>query len=223
VNVVGTVNLLECCRRHHVDKIIYAQTGGCVYGIPQQIPMTEDHPIRPIDPYGASKAAVELYLRVYAHQFGLKYCVLRYPNCYGPRQNFNGEAGVVGIFARQMLQGLAPTINGTGEQTRDYVYVDDIVRANVLALDYGVNQAYNVGSGIPTSVNQVFAILKNITSYEGDAVYGPPRPGEVMDSCLDSLKAKMELGWKCQTGLAEGIAKTVEYVRERQQNEDTGD
>ena len=214
-NVIGSLNLLECCRRHGVRKVIYAQTGGCVYGEPVELPSPESHIIQPIDPYGASKYPVELYLKTYAHQFGITYTVLRYPNVYGPRQDHMGEAGVVSIFAKHMLLGTQAIINGTGEQLRDYVYARDVAYANLLALKKGDDQIYNVGSGVGTSVNQIFTMLKEITGYDRDAVFGPSRPGEVSASYLDSTKAERELSWKCEMTLEEGLRKTVEFVRDQ--------
>lgn len=212
-NVIGSLNLLAACRRHGVRKVIYAQSGGCVYGEPVQLPSPETHVIQPVDPYGVSKYPMELYLKAYAHQFGMAYTVLRYPNVYGPRQNYNGEAGVVSIFARHMLLGTRAVINGTGEQLRDYVYATDIANANLLALELGDNQVYNAGSGVGTSVNRIFALLQEITGYRLQPVYGPPRPGEVSASFLDSRKAERELGWKCQVPLEEGLRKTVQFVQ----------
>lgn len=212
-NVLGSLNLLEACRRHGVRKVIYAQTGGCVYGEPTELPAPESHPIRPIEPYGISKYAMELYLAAYARHHGITYTVLRYPNVYGPRQDYNGEAGVTAIFARHMLLGTQAIINGTGEQLRDYVYAPEVARANLLALEGGENEIYNVGSGVGTSVNQIFALLKEITGYQRDAVYGPARPGEVSASYLNSEKAWRGLGWKCEVSLPEGLRNTVEYIR----------
>ena len=212
-NVIGSLNLLEACRQHRVRKVIYAQTGGCVYGEPVELPSPETHPIKPIDPYGISKYPMELYLKAYAHHYGLTYTVLRYPNVYGPRQDPSGEAGVVSIFAKHMLLGTRPTINGTGQQVRDYVFGRDVARANLLAVTRGDNEVYNVGSGVATSVNEIFAHVKRITRYPHAPVFGPPRPGEVSASQLDSRKAERELGWKADTPLADGLKATVDYVR----------
>jgi UDP-glucose 4-epimerase len=212
-NVMGSLNLLESCRRHGVRKIIYAQTGGCVYGEPVELPSPETHVIQPIDPYGVSKYSMELYLKTYFHQFGIKYTILRYPNVYGPRQDHMGEAGVVSIFAKHMLLETQAIINGTGEQLRDYVYCTDVAQANLLVLKKGDNEIYNTGSGIGTSVNHIFAIMKEITTYQREAVYGPPRPGEVSASYLNSKKAERELGWKCKVSLDDGLRNTVDFVR----------
>jgi len=212
-NIIGSLNLLESCRRHGVRKIIYAQSGGCVYGEPIELPSPENHVIQPIDPYGVSKYPMELYLKAYAHQYEIKYTILRYPNVYGPRQDYTGEAGVVSIFARQMLLGTQVIINGTGEQLRDYVYCTDIALANLLALEKGDNEIFNVGSGFSTSVNQIFAMMKEITGYQREAVYGPSLPGEVSTSYLNSNKAERELKWKSTVPLCVGLRNTVEFIR----------
>lgn len=214
-NVLGSVNLLEACRKHGARKVIYAQTGGCVYGEPVELPSPETHVIKPVDPYGISKYPMELYLKAYAHHYGLLYTVLRYPNVYGPRQDPFGEAGVVSIFCKHMLLGTQACVNGTGEQLRDYVFVKDIARANFLALERGHNETYNVGSGIGTSVNRIFSLLKAATAYPLGPVFGPARPGEVSASYLDSRKAERELGWRADTPLSSGLQATVDFVREQ--------
>jgi len=213
VNVRGGVNLLECCRKYGVHKFIYSSTGGCVYGELQYFPADEKHPIAPRDPYGASKASFELYLPVYLENYGLNYTNFRYPNVYGPRQDPLGEAGVVSIFAGQMLRDIQTITNGDGEQLRDYVYVEDVVRANVITLEREDNEIYNLGWGKGTSVNEIFERLKAITGYPLSAVHGPPKPGEVQRSSLDATKARQELGWWPQVGLEEGLHRTVEYFR----------
>jgi len=213
VNVLGSLNVLECCRRHGVRKVIYASTGGAVYGEPQALPVSEDHSINPVDPYGASKHHVEHYLYLYQANFGIAYTVLRYPNVYGPRQDPYGEAGVVAIFTGQMLSDGQPVINGSGEQERDFVYVSDVVRANVLALERGDGGVYNIGSGVGTSVNRIFELLAGLTGYEGPAVHGPPKRGEVFKIYLDATRARQDLGWAPQVTLEEGLAWTVAYFR----------
>ncbi len=213
VNVLGSILLLEMARKYGCQRFIYASTGGAVYGEPEFLPVTEDHPINPLDPYGASKHAVEHYLYLYRHNYGLSYVSLRYPNVYGPRQDPLGEAGVVAIFTGLMLRGKQPTINGSGEQQRDFVYVGDIARANVLALDRGEG-VYNIGSGVPTDINTIFAELKAATGYSGDAHYGPSKQGEVFRIYLNASRAKRELGWEVTVSLKEGLARTVEFFRE---------
>ncbi|MDH7487808.1 MAG: NAD-dependent epimerase/dehydratase family protein [Anaerolineae bacterium] len=222
VNVLGSLNVLECCRRHGVRKVIYASTGGAVYGEPQTLPVAEDHPINPLDPYGASKHHVEHYLHLYQANFGIATTVLRYPNVYGPRQDPYGEAGVVAIFSGQMLRGDRPVINGSGEQERDFVYVSDVARANVLALGRGNGGIYNIGSGVGTSVNRIFELLAGLTGYAGPAVHGPPKQGEVFRVYLDARRAREELGWAPEVGLEEGLARTVAYSRETRFLEENG-
>ena len=215
VNVLGSLNVLECCRRHGVRKIIYASTGGAVYGEPQTLPVAEDHPINPLDPYGASKHHVEHYLYLYRVNYGLEYTVLRYPNVYGPRQDPYGEAGVVAIFSGQMLNNGRPVINGSGEQERDFVYVSDVARANVLALARGDGGVYNIGSGVGTSVNRIFELLAALTGYAGPVVHGPPKRGEVFKVYLDARRARQDLGWAPEVELEEGLTRTVAYFCEK--------
>lgn len=213
VNVRGGINLLECCRKFGTKKIIYSSTGGCVYGELQYLPADEKHPIQPRDPYGASKASFELYLPVYAMNYGLNYTILRYPNVYGPRQDPFGEAGVVSIFIGQMLQNVQAIINGDGEQLRDYVYIADVVRANILALTKGNGGTYNLGWGTGVSVNHIFRNLKMMTNYLLDEVHGPPKLGEVRNCYLDAGKIKHELGWDPLVTLGEGLRNTLDFFR----------
>ncbi len=213
VNIRGGVNLLECSRRYGVCKFIYASTGGCVYGEPQYLPADEQHPIAPRDPYGASKASCELYFPLYSLNYGLRFTILRYPNVYGPRQDPFGEAGVVSIFTGQMLCGTQAVINGDGEQIRDFVYVADVVEANLLVLERGDNQIYNLGWGKGVSVNEIFRRLQTLTDYRLAEVHGPPKLGEVRCSCLDAMKAQRELGWGPVVPIEEGLHRTVEYFR----------
>lgn len=213
VNVRGGVNLLECSRKYGVRKFIYSSTGGCVYGELQYVPADERHPILPRDPYGASKASFELYLPVFAVNYGLEYTIFRYPNVYGPRQDPLGEAGVVSIFTGQMLRAIQPIINGDGEQERDYVFVEDVARANLLALGGGNNDVFNLGWGVGTSVNTIFQSLKGIINSDVKEVHGPPKLGEVVRSCLDATKAKRILGWYPEVELQEGLRRTVDFFR----------
>jgi len=213
VNVRGGVNLLECCRKHAVRKIVYSSTGGCVYGDPKYLPADESHPLQPRDPYGASKAAFELYLPVYAMNYGLNYTILRYPNVYGPRQDPFGEAGVVAIFVGQMLLGQQPVINGDGEQLRDYVFVSDVVDANLTVLESGDNDVFNVGWGKGTSVNEIFHHLRNLLRSGTAEVHGPPKLGEIRQTYLDASKITSNLGWRPQVPLAKGIELTVQFFR----------
>ncbi|GFP32703.1 UDP-glucose 4-epimerase [Candidatus Hakubella thermalkaliphila] len=214
VNIVGSINLLECSRKHSVKKFIYISTGGAVYGEPAWLPVQEDHPINPKCHYGISKHTAEHYLHLYSILYGLRYTIFRYPNVYGPRQNPYGEAGVNAIFIGKMLSGECPTIFGDGEQLRDYVYIDDIVEANVLALTAGDNEVFNLGSGVGTSVNEIFQLLKKMIGFSGRPHYAPLRPGEIRQIYLDSSKARRMLGWEVKTDLKEGLQRTVEWFRD---------
>src|SRR6266849_99540 len=213
VNIIGGVNLLECSRKNGVKKFIYSSTGGCVYGEPQYLPADESHPLCPRDPYGASKASFELYLPVYAMNYGLKYTILRYPNVFGPRQDPFGEAGVVSIFIGQMLRDIQPVINGDGEQLRDYVFVSDVVGANLLVLESGDNEVFNLGWGKGISVNKIFDSLTKILRNEVPEVHGPAKLGEVRQTFLNSEKVRRVLGWSPIVSLEEGLKRTVEYFQ----------
>lgn len=211
VNIVGSVNVLECARRHGVEKFIYASTGGAVYGEPVYLPCDENHPLNPICPYGMSKLVAERYLHLYRQNHGLEYTVLRYANVYGPRQDPFGEAGVVAIFAQQLSHGEQVIINGNGEQERDFVYVDDVVRANIMTINQSGAQTYNLGTGVGTSINQLFSLMKDMAGYERDPAYGPARPGETFKIYLDSGKAHRQLGWQPLVALEEGLMKTIDF------------
>jgi UDP-glucose 4-epimerase len=213
VNVLGSLNVLECCRACGVRKVIYISSGGAVYGEPAYLPCDEDHPIQPLAPYGASKYIVERYLYLYREVHRLDYTVLRYGNVYGPRQDAQGEAGVVAIFAAQMLDDGKLVINGSGDQERDFVYVEDCARANLLALDRGSGGVYNLGRGQGTSVNRIFELLKGITGYRGDPVHGPPKAGETFRILLDPARARDDLGWQPTVDLQAGLQRTVAYFR----------
>lgn len=213
VNVLGSLNLLEQARRTGVKKFVYASTGGAVYGEPQFLPVTEGHPVNPLDPYGASKHHVEHYLHLYHENFRLQYTILRYPNVYGPRQDPFGEAGVVAIFCRMMLRGEQPTINGTGKQERDFVYVGDIARANLMALEGEHDGIYNLGSCLGTDINTLFGKLSEIALFAAEPKYGPPKVGEIFKSIIDASKARQDFGWEPTVKLEDGLQKTVEYFR----------
>jgi len=216
VNVLGSLRLLEYCRAYEVGKVIYACTGGASYGEPDSLPVTEEHPVNPLDPYGASKHHVEHYLFLYSRSFGVRYTSLRYPNVYGERQSPHGEAGVVAIFARKMLDGEAPLVNGNGQQERDFVHVSDVARANVLALRKGDDQILNIGTGVGTSVNDIVQELRHATGFSAAIHNGPSKQGEVYKISLDGTRAGEVLGWTPQVSLRDGIAATVEHLRDRQ-------
>ena len=213
VNVLGSIRLLELSRKYRVKKFINISTGGAVYGEPVYLPADEQHPVNPLDPYGASKAAFEHYLPLYRTNYGLSFTSLRYANVYGPRQDPFGEAGVVAIFTGKMLCGEQAIINGSGEQERDFVYVGDVAWANVLALDKGDGGFYNIGTGVGTSINQIFFRLKTATRYTLPDVHGPAKAGEVFKIYLNADKARRELGWEPTVNLEEGLRRTVEFFR----------
>lgn len=213
VNVSGSLHLLDLSRKYGVKKFINVSTGGAVYGEPEYLPADEKHPVNPLDPYGASKAAFEHYLALYQTNYGLTFTTLRYANVYGPRQDPYGEAGVVAIFAVKMLHGGQPVVNGSGEQERDFVYVGDIAQANLLALARGDGQVYNIGTGMGTSIRHIFAALKVATGYAGQDVHGPAKAGEVFKIYLKAEKARQELGWWPAVELAEGLRRTVDFFR----------
>ncbi|GAP10752.1 nucleoside-diphosphate-sugar epimerase [Bellilinea caldifistulae] len=215
VNVKGSLNVLECARKYDVRQFIYASSGGTVYGEPKYLPCDEEHPIQPICQYGATKYMTELYLYMYRVMYGLDYVVFRYPNVYGPRQDPKGEAGVVAIFTGQMSRNEAVTIHGDGLQERDFVFVDDVAEANRLALSLNSGgYVYNLGTGQPTNVIQIFEGLKVITHYTKEVQFGPARLGETRRIYLDSTKFQAETGWKPKTSLLQGLSKTVEFFRQ---------
>lgn len=215
VNVVGTLNVLENCLKHGVGKVVFSSTGGAIYGEQDYFPADEKHPTRPLSPYGIAKLAVEKYLFYYNAVHGIRYVVLRYANVFGPRQNPHGEAGVVAIFTNKLLKGEETVINGDGRQTRDYTYVGDVVRANVLALDYDKSDIFNIGTGKETDVNTIFRKLRDSVGIGADEKHGPAKAGEQMRSVIDYSKAKKLLGWEPQVGLDEGIDLTVKYFRQK--------
>jgi len=215
VNIIGSLNLLQNCIRYGVKKFIFASTGGAIYGEQDYFPADEEHPTRPLSPYGVAKLTVEKYLYFYKEVHGLNYVVLRYANIYGPRQNPHGEAGVVAIFTSKMLKGEQPVINGDGFQTRDYTFVGDVVRANVLALSYEKSDVFNIGTGIETDVNTLFHKLKQLTSANCDEFHGPAKPGEQRRSVISYEKIYKTLGWKPMTSLDEGLRLTVEFFKNK--------
>ena len=218
VNILGSINLLECAREFDVKRFIYISSGGAAYGEPERLPCDESHPINPICQYGASKHTVEHYLYMYHVNYGLNYTVLRYPNVFGPRQNPEGEAGVVAIFTGKMLAGEPVIVNGDGEQTRDFVYVGDCAYANYLAVTVDHQPGiYNLGWGRPTSINEIFFALARATDYPCLIEHGPAKLGETRHIYLDAKKAGRELGWFPTVTLEDGLEKTVAYLRASEQ------
>jgi UDP-glucose 4-epimerase len=217
VNVVGTLNLLEAGRAvGTVRRFIFASTGGAIYGEPAELPASETCPMRPLDPYGASKLACEGFIDTYRHNYGLRYAMLRYANVYGPRQDPWGEAGVVAIFAGGMLAGRPVIINGDGLQQRDFVYVGDIARGNLAALASEGCGIYNLGTGIPTDILTIWQELARITDYPLAAQHGAAKLGEVRTIYLDGAKAARALDWRPTVTLADGLARTVAFFRKTQ-------
>jgi UDP-glucose 4-epimerase len=214
VNILGLLNLLEAARAGALRQVIFASTGGAIYGEQDTYPADENHVARPLSPYGVSKLACERYLYFYHRVYDLDVTCLRYANVYGPRQNPHGEAGVVAIFSRRLLDGEDAVINGDGLQTRDYVYVDDVVRANIASLDRPGFSIYNVGTGVETDVNTLFNHIAEATNFDGAPKHGPAPPGEQRRSCISSERMLEELSVAVDTPLTEGIAATVAWFRE---------
>ena len=218
-NIIGSIRLIQCCIDHGVKKVVYASSGGTVYGEPIYLPVDEAHPIAPISPYGISKHTVEHYLFLASANAGLNYTVLRYANIYGPRQHPHGGAGVIGIFAESMLKGIPPTIFGDGSSTRDYLFISDAIEANLLALTGGNREIYHASSGKQISLNELFCRLKgiigSITGYKAVAemspVYAEPRLGEIHRIALSPEKIQRDLGWTPQISLQDGLEQTVPY------------
>lgn len=212
-NIIGGINVLEACVAAKVKKIVFASTGGAIYGETKNIPTSEPEPCRPISPYGIAKLTVEHYLYYYKHTYGLQYAVLRYANVYGPRQDPYGEAGVVAIFSAKLLSGETPLINGTGKQTRDYVYVGDVVAANIRALAGNKSGIWNIGTGKETDVNELYTAIASAVGSTKRAKHGPAKSGEQMRSAVHISKARRELGWRPRYALAKGIKETVRWFQ----------
>jgi UDP-glucose 4-epimerase len=213
VNVIGTIRLLELCREFGTRRVLFASTGGALYGEQEVYPATEAHPTRPISPYGVAKLTVENYLHYYSVEHGFRATCLRYANVYGPRQNPHGEAGVVAIFTNKLLGGETPLINGDGAQTRDYVFVGDVVRSNLLALEKDLVGPFNVGTGVETSVTALYGAIRDAAGSRTEAHRGPAKRGEQQRSCLDATALERATGFRPKTPLAEGIQQTVDYFR----------
>ncbi len=216
VNVGGTLNLLLCCQRYGIARVVYASTGGAVYGDTDRLPTPEDHPTRPESPYGISKLVAEHYLACWGLLYGVAGVALRYANVFGPRQNPLGEAGVVAIFAHRLLRGEPLTIHGDGEQTRDYVYVEDAADAALRALEHpDARGAVNIGTGLETSVSALLRRLDAVAGIKAQAQHGPAKAGEQRRSALDASAAKRLLGWTPHVTLDEGLRRTLEYFKGR--------
>ncbi len=213
INVMGVINMLESAVKAGVKKIIFVSSGGTVYGTPAKLPVSETHPYAAESPYGISKVAGELYVKFFAAQHKMKYTIVRYSNVYGPRQVPHGEAGVVAIFIKKMMSGSAPVIFGGGKCIRDYVYVGDVAAANVAALKKGDNDEFNIGTGIPTDVNQLYKAVQKVMNFNTPAVPGPFREGDILANVLDIKKAKKVLGWSPKVKLVDGVAHTYEYFK----------
>lgn len=215
VNILGTLALIQLAKEANIKKIIFSSTGGALYPNALRPPYTEKIPVEPISPYGIAKRSAEMYLAFAQRVYGLSCIILRYANVYGPRQNEAEEGGVVSIFCKQLLRSLPLTINGTGKQTRDFVYVDDVVRANLLAMQKEVQGTFNIGTGKQTSVLGLFRTLKKLTGSKAEEIFAPAATGEVMHSALDAGLAARKLGWTPRTSLDEGLALTVDWFKAR--------
>lgn len=215
VNVLGVLNVLENARKYGVKKIIFSSTGGAIYGEQDYFPADEEHPLRPLSPYGITKLTTEKYLFFYKAVYGIDHVILRYANVYGPRQNPHGEAGVVAIFCNKLLKGEQPTINGDGKQTRDYVFVGDVVLANVLALKHNGTNIFNVGTGIETDVNMLFCALRDHLNPSCPEQHAPAKAGEQMRSVISAEKIQRALGWKPTVLLQDGLKQTAEYFKRK--------
>lgn len=214
INIGGILNLMEAGRRNGLRKVVFSSTGGAIYGEPDYAPQDEDHPMRPLSPYGITKLTTEKYLYFYEHAYDIAFVSLRYGNVYGPRQNPHGEAGVVAIFIQRLSSGKPATIFGDGGQTRDYVYVGDVVRANTAALAYDGSGTFNVGTSTETSVNELYSVLRDRIEPSAAADNAPARTGEQMRSVLDYRLAQSKLGWTPHVDIRDGLNRTVDWFAE---------
>ncbi|HYR50507.1 MAG TPA: NAD-dependent epimerase/dehydratase family protein [Candidatus Eisenbacteria bacterium] len=216
INIVGGLNLLKASVDHGVRKVIFSSTGGALYGEPDVVPADEDHPVRPLSPYGTGKFAFEQYLGTFQRTFGLDYTVMRYANIYGARQDFAAEEGrVIAIFASRMLARRPVTIDWTGEQSRDMLHVGDVAVANLAVLDKGSGGTFHISTGIPVTINDLYRKLALLTDYRMKPNYGPGRKGDVYRIALDNGRARRDLGWEPRVNLEEGLSLTVDYFREQ--------
>ena len=210
-NILGSLRLLECCKEHHVKKIIFASTGGAIYGEQDYFPADEKHPVNPVSPYGIGKLTVEKYLYYYKVQYGLSYVALRYANVYGPRQNSKGEAGVVAIFSQRLLNKEPAMIYGDGKQTRDFVFVSDVANYNRLAIDPEIEGIFNVGTGVETSINEIYTQISTLAGMNTPPLYEKAKPGEQVRSVINPNRAVVRFGVKPEISIVEGLKKTVEW------------
>ncbi len=215
VNIRGLINLMEAGRDNSLRKVVFASTGGAIYGEPDYVPQDEQHVMQPLSPYGIAKLSSEKYLFFYSDTYSIPFVALRYGNVYGPRQNPHGEAGVVAIFSERLLDGEQPVINGDGRQTRDYVFVSDIVDANLKALSHEGSGIFNIGTGVETDVVELFSILRDELAPEAPIVHGPGKAGEQKRSVLSYDLAASELGWRPNVDVNEGLVTTAEWFRNR--------
>ena len=215
VNILGTLNVLQQAVKHGVRKVVFSSSGGAIYGEQETYPAPEAHVTNPLSPYGLSKLCGEQYLSYYHRVSGLQAVSLRYANVYGPRQDPEGEAGVVAIFIQKMLNNEQAVINGNGRQTRDFIFVDDVVEANLAVMGHETLGTYNVGTAIETSINDLFRVLVQHTGSTCKEVHGPAKKGEQARSVIDGTKLRHELSWEPKTGLSDGLKKTVDYFKER--------
>ncbi|MBS4536517.1 SDR family oxidoreductase [Clostridium sp. D2Q-14] len=212
INILGTINLLENCRKYNIKKVIYASSAA-VYGEPEYLGIDENHPIKPISNYGISKLTPEHYIKVYSEIYNIRYNILRYANAYGIRQDPDGEGGVVSIFMNRILNKKSPKIFGDGNHTRDFIYVDDIVEANILALVNGDNEKINIGTGKSISIRKLFEIMNSIIGYNLEVEYDIPREGDIRHSYFNINKSKDSLGWEPKYSLEEGLKNTIKYYK----------
>jgi UDP-glucose 4-epimerase len=215
VNISGSLNLFRSCQKHGIKKIIFASSGGAIYGEQDFIPANERHPEMPISPYGVAKLSVEKYLHFYKEIYKIPYVAVRYSNVYGPRQNPKGDSGVVAIFSEKLLKNEPVTIYGDGKQTRDYLYVSDAVNAALLGMKSKQSGAFNIGTARETSVNQLYRLMKSRLTTKSRVIYAPFRAGEQLRSCIDYAKAKNYLGWKPAFDLDSGLNLTLKYYAEK--------
>jgi len=214
-NILGSINILENCKKYNVKKIIFSSSGGAIYGQTAIFPTSENHKEIPLSPYAITKLSVEKYLNYYYKSFGLEFVALRFANVYGPRQNSKGEAGVVAIFSDKMIAKEQVVINGSGLQTRDFVFVDDIVSASVLALENNKAGIFNLGTARETDINTIFLKLKELLNPDCKEIHGPAQPGESERSCLDYSLARKTFGWEPEYNLEKGLKETADWFKNK--------